>query len=276
MTLVAIGLALAGAFVHAAWNLLLVRRPDPQAATAVALLCGTIAWAPIALLLWRVEPGALPYIGVSSAIELVYFTTLAYAFRHAAFSVVYPVGRGLAPVLVLVGAAALLGQSAGPLEIAGVFLVALGVLLVRGFGQAGAPLRDVGLGVAIAVAIAAYTIVDQQGLRHASALAYLWLIMALPAAVYAPLQLRRVGRDGLRRELRPGTVVAGLGMFGSYAFVLVALGVIDAAPVEAVRESSVVIATVVAAFLGIERVGQGRIIGSALVVAGVGLLALGA
>jgi drug/metabolite transporter (DMT)-like permease len=276
MTLVAIGLALAGAVVHAAWNLLLVRRPDPQAATAVALVVGALAWAPAAALSWRVEPAAWPYVAASSAIELTYFATLAYAFRHAAFSVVYPVGRGLAPVLVLVGAAVLLGQSAAPLEVAGVFLVCLGVLLVRGFGAAGAPLRDIGLGLAIALAIASYTLVDQQGLRQAAVLPYLWLIMAIPASIYAPLQARRVGGAGLRRELRPATVVAGLGMFGSYAFVLVALGLIDAAPVAAVRESSVVIATVTSALLGIEPVGVSRIVGSLLVAFGVALLAIGA
>jgi drug/metabolite transporter (DMT)-like permease len=276
VTLVAIGLALCGAVVHAAWNLLLVRRPDPQAAMAVALLFGSIAWAPVALLTWRVEPSAWPFVAVSSAIELAYFATLAYAFRHAAFSVVYPVGRGLAPVLVLIVATVYLRQSAGPLEVVGVFLVALGVLLVRGLRRAGAPLRDVGLGVAIAVAIASYTIVDQQGLRYAAPLAYLWLIMAIPASIYAPLQLRRVGAEGLRREIRPQTVLAGLGMFGSYAFVLVALGMIDAAPVAAVRESSVVIATVAAAVMGTERVGPSRIAGSVLVALGVAVLAVGA
>jgi drug/metabolite transporter (DMT)-like permease len=276
MILPALALALAGAVVHAAWNLLLVRRPDPQAATAVALLAGSIAFAPVAVLTWRIEPAAWPFVAVSSGIELAYFAVLAYAFRHATFSVVYPVGRGLAPVLVLVAGASLLDQPATPLEIGGVLLVALGVLFVRGFGTAGAPLADLGLGVTIALCIAAYTLVDQQGLRFAAALPYLWLIMTIPALAYLPLQARRVGADGLRRELGPRTLLAGLGMYGSYAFVLVALGMADAAPVAAVRESSVVIAAIAAGLMGFERVGPARIAGVVLVAAGVALLAIGA
>jgi drug/metabolite transporter (DMT)-like permease len=272
----ALALALAGAFVHAAWNLLLVRRPDPQAATAVALLAGSIAFAPVAALTWRIEPEAWPFVAVSSAIELAYFAVLAYAFRHATFSVVYPVGRGLAPVLVLVAGAAVLRQSATPIEIVGILLVALGVFFVRGFGTAGAPLADLGLGVTIALCIAAYTLVDQQGLRFAAALPYLWLIMTLPALAYLPLQARRVGVGGLRREFGPRTLLAGLGMYGSYAFVLVALTLADAAPVAAVRESSVVIAAIAAGLMGFERVGRARLGGVVLVALGVGLLALGA
>ena len=275
MILSALALALAGAIVHAAWNLLLVRRPDPQAATAVALLAGSIAFAPVAALTWRIEPAAWPFVAVSSGIELAYFAVLAYAFRHATFSVVYPVGRGLAPVLVLVAGASFLHQPAAPLEIGGILLVALGVLLVRGFGTAGAPLADLGLGVTIALCIAAYTLVDQQGLRFAAALPYLWLIMTLPGLAYLALQTRRVGALGLRREVGPRTLLAGLGMYGSYAFVLVALGLADAAPVAAVRESSVVIAAIAAGLMGFERVGRARIAGVILVAAGVALLAIG-
>jgi drug/metabolite transporter (DMT)-like permease len=276
LILPALALALAGAVVHAAWNLLLVRRPDPQAATAVALLAGSTAFAPVAVLTWRIEPPAWPFVAVSSGIELAYFAVLAYAFRHATFSVVYPVGRGLAPVLVLVAAASFLDQPAAPLEIGGILLVALGVLFVRGFGAGGAPLADLGLGVTIALCIAAYTLVDQQGLRFAAALPYLWLIMTIPSLAYLLLQARRVGAAGLRRELGPRTLLAGLGMYGSYAFVLVALGLADAAPVAAVRESSVVIAAIAAGLMGFERVGRARIAGVILVAAGVALLAIGA
>jgi drug/metabolite transporter (DMT)-like permease len=236
---------------------------------------GSAAFAPIALLTWDVRPEAWPYVLASSGVELTYFALLAFAFRHAAFSVVYPVGRGLAPVLVLVAAALLLGQGATAAQAAGVALVAVGILLVRGLAGGSAPARDLALGLAIAVAIATYTLIDQQGLRYAGPLPYLWLIMTLPGTTYAAMQARRAGRAGLRAELVPAVALAGLGMFGSYAFVLAALTISTAAPVAAVRESSVVIATVAAGLLGVEPVGRRRILGSAIVVAGVVLLSIG-
>lgn len=274
MTLAAVGLALAGAAVHAAWNLLLVRRADPQAATAVALLAGSAAWLPVALVSWDVRPAAWPFVVASAGVELVYFSLLAFAYRHASFSVIYPVGRGLAPVIVLAAGVVLIGQRASWAGTAGVLLVGLGVLLVRGIGEVRAPARDLGLGVAIAVSIAAYTLIDQEGVRHASVLPYLWLVMALPAVAYASTQLARVGLTALRAELSPATALAGVGIFGSYAFVLVALGLAPAAPVAAARESSVVMATVAAGVIGLEPVGARKITGSAAVALGVGLLAV--
>jgi len=124
----ALALALAAAFLHAGWNVLLARANDVQAATAVVLGVSTIALAPIAAFTWDVDRGVVPWAVGSAAFELAYFALLAYAYERAAVSVVYPVARGLAPVLVLVVGIA--SASAG--EAIGVVLVALGIVLVRG------------------------------------------------------------------------------------------------------------------------------------------------
>ena len=114
MPLDALALALAAAFLHAFWNLLIARAKDPEAATAVALLVALVAYAPVAALTWRIEPAAIPYIVVTSFLQLGYVILLAAAYVRAELSVVYPIARGTAPVLVLVvGIVALgLGSSA--------------------------------------------------------------------------------------------------------------------------------------------------------------------
>jgi drug/metabolite transporter (DMT)-like permease len=63
-------------------------------------------------------------------------------------------------------------------------------------------------------------------------------------------------------------------MFGAYALALAALARAPAAPVAAVRESSVVIATALAALVLGERVERSRWAGAVLVVAGVAAIAL--
>jgi drug/metabolite transporter (DMT)-like permease len=68
------------------------------------------------------------------------------------------------------------------------------------------------------------------------------------------------------------SVGAGLATFGAYVLVLAALSRASAASVAAVRETSVVIATALAAPLLRERVGAIRLAGAVLVVAGVALL----
>jgi drug/metabolite transporter (DMT)-like permease len=266
-------LALGAAFVHALWNVLLARARDPEAATAVALLVAIVAFAPVAALTWEADGDVWPYVAATSVFELVYFALLAAAYRRAELSLVYPLARGVAPVLVLVVAVAALGAGSSAAQAAGVCLVGAGVVLVRGLRRE--PDRaGVALGLAIAACIAAYTLVDNEGIRHANAITYLELSMLAPSLAYAAGVVALKGVPALRAEVSAATVVAGLATFGAYALVLAALELAAAAPVAAVRETSVVIATVGAALFLRERVAPGRLAGAALVAGGVALLGL--
>ena len=136
MPLSAFLLALAAAFVHALWNLLLARARDPEAPAAVALLTAVVVFAPVLAFAWELEAEAWPYIAASSVLELVYFALLGAAYRRADVSVVYPLARGVAPVLVLVVGVVALGAETTAVQALGVCLVGVGVLLVRGLGPA--------------------------------------------------------------------------------------------------------------------------------------------
>lgn len=267
----AFGLALGAAVVHALWNLLLARARDPEAATAVALLAGVLLFAPVTAVVWNVEREVWPFLVASSALELLYIALLGAAYRRAELSVVYPLGRGLAPVLVLAVGVLALGAGTSWTQAAGVCLVGLGVLLVRGLRR---PARAAGVlfGVAIACSIAAYTLVDDEGIRYANAITYLELSLAGPALAYAGGIAALRGGSALRAELRPATLLAGAGMLGSYGLALAALARAEAAPVAAVRETSIVIAAAGAALFLREPVGPVRLLGAAVVVAGVVLI----
>src|SRR4051812_47477435 len=62
----ALALALGAAVVHAAWNVGLAGAADTRAAMAVALLAGTLLWAPIAVATWDVSAAAWPYVIASA------------------------------------------------------------------------------------------------------------------------------------------------------------------------------------------------------------------
>jgi len=268
----ALVLALGAAFLHAFWNLILARAPDIEAATAVALVAGAVVFAPVAAIAWDADREVVPYLIATSILELVYFVLLAAAYDRAELSFVYPIARGSAPVLVLLVAVVVLGNSASAAEVGGVLLVAAGVLLVRGIGGRGGT-RDLGLALAVAASIAAYTLVDKHGIEHASPIVDLELSMIVPAAGFLALALMRRGRPPVRSAVGVPAITAGLFAFGAYALVLAALERAPAAPVAAVRETSVVIATVLAAPVLRERVGAARLAGAVLVVVGVALLA---
>jgi drug/metabolite transporter (DMT)-like permease len=278
MPLDAFALALGSAFLHALWNLILGRERDPEAATAIALVAAVVLFAPLAIWRFDADTGVWPFIAVTSMLQLVYFAALATAYRHGDVSVVYPIARGLAPVLVLLVGVTALGAGASASQAAGVCLVGLGVMLVRGIGGRHADGRGVAaaFGVAVASCIAAYTLVDKHGIEHASPVVYLELGM-IPATIgyVGFLLLTEHGTARVRGAARPLPALAGILSFVAYALVLAALARASAAAVASVRETSVLIAAFLAAPLAGERVGPGRLSGAALVVAGVALIAAG-
>jgi drug/metabolite transporter (DMT)-like permease len=273
MPVSALALALAAAVFHAFWNLLVARARDPEAATAVALVVALVVNAPVAAFAWRMEAAAWPYLLASALLHLVYVALLAAGYRRAELSVVYPIARGAAPVLVLVVGVAALGASTSAGQAAGVSVVALGILLVGGF-RGVSDRTGIAFGLAIAAVIAAYTLVDKNGIRYAAPLAYIQILMLLPGLGYAAALARLRGFGTLRAELTFASAAAGIASFASYALVLAALQRASAASVAAVRETSIVIAAGLAALVLGETGGVPRLAGAALVAVGVALVSL--
>lgn len=273
MSSTALALALAAAVLHAGWNLLLARARDVEAATAVMLVVAVTAYAPVAAFTWRIDSEATPFLIGAGLLQLAYIVLLARAYGRAELSVVYPVSRGVAPVLVLLVGVVALAAETSARQAAGVCLVGVGVLLVRGLSRR-ADWTGVLFGLSIAAVIAAYTLVDDRGVEHAAPFVYLELSMLLPVVVYTAFLGARRGVSAIAAEARPTVVLAGLMTFGAYGLVLAALQRAPAAPVAAVRETSIVIATGLAALVLGERVTRLRLLGAAIVVAGVALVSL--
>ena len=75
----------------------------------------------------------------------------------------------------------------------------------------------------MAACIAGYTLVDHAGLDHAAPIPYLELVMIPTSIAYLAGAAALWGPRALAAELRPGTAVTGLAMFGAYALALAAL-----------------------------------------------------
>ena len=153
-------------------------------------------------------------------------------------------------------------------------VIAAGVLLARGFdGRASG--RDSAWALACGACIAGYTLTDSYGLDHAAPVPYLECVLVPTVLGYAGvLAWRRGGTEPIRRAATPRIGLAALCIFGAYALVLAALERAPAAPVAALRETSVVFATAFAALVLGEPAGGRRIAGAAVVVAGITVLAL--
>lgn len=259
----ALALALGAAFLHAGWNVALSGARDTRAATAGVLLFGAVFLGVAALFTADVSSEAVPFIAASAVLELAYFVLLARAYDGGEVSVIYPIARGSAPVVVLVAGAIALGEGMPAGAVLGVLAVAAGVLLTApAIGG-----RDALFGLAIGAVIAGYTLVDSEGVEHADPVAYLALV-TLPCAALYPLVTRT------RPDLGARSALTAAATFGAYLLVLAALELAPAAPVSAVRESSVVIAALLAAVFLHEEVGPRKLAGAVAVAAGVAAIAL--
>jgi drug/metabolite transporter (DMT)-like permease len=267
----AFGLVLTASVLHAGWNVLLRGSEDVETKMAVLLVLSVLLFAPVAAATWSVSWTVVPYIASSSALEGIYFGLIVMAYRRQELSVVYPVARGSAPVLVLLGSAIVLGRGVTGAEACGVCLIAAGILLLRGLHR---PVDGLAVGLGIGVAIAAYTLVDKSGIRHAATVPYIELVLAPCALAATAVVVARRGMSVLVAELRPLTALAALASFSAYGLVLMALRIAAAPDVAAVRETSVVIAAALAAVVLRERVTVARFVGTCVVALGVSLLVL--
>jgi drug/metabolite transporter (DMT)-like permease len=268
----ALALALGAAFLHAGWNVALAGARDTVAATGGLLVWGVLLLAPFALLFGDVSGEAVPFVAASAVLELAYFWLLARAYSGGSVSVVYPVARGVAPTLVLAVGVFGLGKGVGWLAAVGVLTVGVGVLLVsspdfssHGDDKSGM-VCDLGFGLAIAATIAAYTLVDAEGVEHADPVAYLALVIA-PCAALFPAVVRT------RPDLSARSALTAAATLGAYLMVLAALQLAPAAPVAATRESSIVIAALLAAVFLHERLTAVKLAGAVTVAAGVAAIA---
>ena len=276
-------LALLGAAaLHAGWNALVRHDPDRDAAAMAIAVGGAVLGVVLLPFLPPIAVAAAPYILASSILQTVYYILVGRAYRHGELSLIYPVMRGLAPVIVTIAAAIIIAEPTSLGVVAGVVLVALGMaaLSIDGLRSAGAAARS-GLAAAAgnACVIAAYTLVDGLGARASEAPAAYTAWLCLGSGIGTVVWRMAVGG---RLALSPVAARVGVGLAGAaMAFVAyaIALWAMTRAPigaVAAVRESSVLFATVIGAVALHERFGVSRWVAAALVAAGLVLVKLSA
>ncbi|MCZ7566736.1 MAG: DMT family transporter [Burkholderiales bacterium] len=274
-------LVLLAALLHASWNALVKRGRDKRLDT-VAIVAGAAA---IALLVLPTLPApaaaSWPYLAGSAAIHVVYFAGVVASYRAGDLGLVYPVMRGLAPVLVGIGGAAVVGETLALAGWAGIALVSAGVLVLawpRAAPGGASTARALAYALGTAVLIALYTIIDGLGARlSGSPGAYvLWMLLGTGAAMTA-YALARDGRVVAAHLRGAWGLAAGGGamLAAAYGLVLWAMTAAPIALVAALRESSVILAALIGTVLLGEPFGRRRLLGAALVAAGAAALKLG-
>ncbi|MDH3387765.1 MAG: EamA family transporter [Gammaproteobacteria bacterium] len=268
------GLVLLAALLHAGWNAMAKSGGTPQFSIASYRLVSALCCLPLLFLFPIPLAASWPMLLASMVIHTLYYVTLSNSYRSGDLSQVYPLFRGLAPVLVLLGAALLAGEYVSPGAMLGIGLVSAGLISITFAGGALGKISSaaLGWGLATSVLIAAYTVADGMGVRAAgNPFSYIiWLFILEPIPIGSWLLLRdRAGWFGYIRK-KPGKICAGaFAAAAAYAMVIYAMGVAPMAMVSSLRETSVIFAALIGTLLFREPFGRQRVIAAILVCCGV-------
>jgi len=269
----ATALVLVAALLHAAWNtlikfsgerLLVVACMDSVALLFVALALGFVALPPLEI--W-------PWILASAAFELLYRYLLIQAYRVGDLGLVYPLMRGLSPLVVLALTFMFAGETLATQQVIGILLIPFGMLclLWQGGGGERLPWSMLPVVALIGLCIGCYTFIDGHALRRWSHpldyLVWVTLFSAWPFPLLALVSKRPAFMRFWREQWRLGLAVGFCVLF-SYALVLWAMQLGSIAEAAALREISVILVVLFGMRYLKEPFGLPRLLACGLVLVG--------
>lgn len=271
--MLATALVLVAALLHAIWNtlikfsgerLLVVACMDSVALLFVVAMLGFVALPPAEI--W-------PWIMASAFFELLYRYLLIKAYRVGDLGLVYPLMRGLSPLVVLALTLIFAGEVLSPQQILGIALIPCGMLCLLWHGGGGERLPWSMLPVValIGLCIGCYTYIDGQALRRwphpLDFLVWITLISAWPFPLLAISRKRAAFMQFWREQWRLGLSVGFCVLF-SYALVLWAMQLGSIAEAAALREVSVILVVLLGMRYLKEPFGRPRLLACGLVLIG--------
>jgi drug/metabolite transporter (DMT)-like permease len=277
----ALALVLGAAVFHSAWNLILKSEPRRLEASLLALGAAVALSAPVLLVhrLGELSPAAWGLVLLSAAFETAYLITLTAAYEVGDLSLVYPIARGSAPLVVAPLAFVLLDERLSLPGLTGIALVIVGIFTTRG-GVPGSAARAgargaVGLAVLTGVMIAGYSLVNKVGVQTMPVTLWAFLVLSVDAALLLVVLRARGPLVWPRRGApRWRALAIGVLMLAAYLGILTALSLAPVSYVVAGREVSIVVTALAGAVVLRERHGRRRLAGAAAILAGLAVLAL--
>lgn len=271
--LLATGLALFAAVLHAGWNLAVKQSDDRLLTTWAMFTWGAIVCVPVLVFVGMPGWHVLPYLVGSAIVHGFYVWMLTRAYDLGDFSVAYPIARGGGALVAALGGLLLLDDELSPLAIAGGCIAVAGLMSLARLRSSGPALLAA---LATAATIGTYTVIDSTGAREADGAGY-----GLATSIVSTLGVSVLGMaKGRSRELLPAmrsrrVAIGGIASAAAYTAVLVAVRHAPVGYVACLRESSVVLGAVGGWWLLKEPMARGRIISACVVAAGVAVLVAG-
>jgi drug/metabolite transporter (DMT)-like permease len=282
MPITAIVLLFLSASLHALWNFLLKKSHEKYIAMGWQVIISGIMSA-VVIAFTGLPPKSLWLFAIlSTLLEAIYFILLSVAYTSHDFSLVYPIARGAAPALLVLWSAIFLREELTVGGYLGLAMITLGIVSIGAttlLQNRGAKPHWKGILTALAVSltISIYTLIDGTAVKSGPALPYGLSMFVMVPFVTTPYLARHYGwshfADSWKRH-RPYLLLGGVLGIVAYLLALFAYSFAPLSYSGAIREVSAVIG----AFFGWrflnEQMGGIRVMGAAIVFAGVLIIAV--
>jgi drug/metabolite transporter (DMT)-like permease len=267
-------LILLSAFSHVSWNILIKRSQDKILFTRSLTLVGSIILIPITFFLDPLPVAAYPFFAATLIIHVFYKLFLCYMHEKSDLSYAYPIARGLPSLLILFITPFVFDEELTLKNEIAVLTICLGILLLVFANQKFKNINFIGLGYAILVAltITAYTINDAIGVRISEPIMYITYYFALDGIVFNLafiifFRKHKFNLDLIKKEIKP-IIIAGILSLYSYYPAVYAFSITKVASVAALRECSILLASLYGVFFLKEKFGIVRILSAILIFLG--------
>ena len=235
------GLAAFSALGTASSHAMVKAGRDKLAVQVWIRLTGCAFALPFALLSPLPGPELLGWLLVAAASHAVYQALVVGSYHANDFAAAYPLARGTGLLLTALGGVVLLGERIPTGQVAGIALVAAGILAITRFGRLHR--RGLALALATGVLTAIYSVVDAHAMRLAPAIGTFlgWFFLLDTVALPSLFLMRREAgshRALLWSERRTG-MLAALGALAAFVPALIAYRYAPAGVVNALRETSI-------------------------------------
>ncbi|MBL4811768.1 MAG: EamA family transporter [Rhodobacteraceae bacterium] len=266
-------IVIAAAVLHAVWNAV-VKDGGDKFVAMTGMILGQVPIALLCLVIWPMPAAeSWLYLAAGVVIHTGYQFFLALAYKHGDFSQVYPLARGVAPLLVAAVSVLFLGVELSRAGLFGISMIGIGIMSLAFARQADGRRNGKAAGLALITGcfIASYSLVDGFGARLSGA----------PMTYYAGVALgSTVGFLALMAVWRPGVITqtlqvhkgrslfAGSASFVAFAIVIWAFTQAPIALVTALRETSIIFAIFIGLYFFGEKLGPHKIMSIMAVVLG--------
>ncbi len=271
------------AFLHALWNSMVKSHEDKHVAVAAIVLGHIPASLVIILLLPMPTIESLPYIIASALIHQGYQWFLLTAYRHGDYTRVYPIARGMGPIVVTIVLLLFFGVKLSIYELLGIIVISIGILSLSAQDRhsffpwiARRNARAISFALLTGLFIGGYSIVDGYGARASlSPLSFMGWSFVVNALIFPILLKIMKQQNVVKRVFSEAKLLFWFGGTISYIVYAIVVWGFTQAPiplVSALRETSVIIALLIGTLFLKERFTILKTLSILVIFAGVVLL----